>query len=270
MTRASIARLIDDIQWQKIITTYSGSLVGGMSLSSLRRLTLAGGVMAEHCINMADMSGTGLRRLGYHLGLHSRTAWFARVWLLVEGESEMWLLPQLARLMGVDFGAEGIHCIEFAQSGLGSLVKAAQQLGIEWHVLTDGDHAGKAYIKKVKQVTQQDSNPEEPEQNHWTMLSERDIEHCFWRNGYAQTFQQHAQITPHLSTPTKPEALKPEIKPGRMIKLAINRHSKPDLALKIVEAVAAPGSPGMPGVIKNLIETCVLLARRTAVRSKTK
>nr|VXZ86634.1 Uncharacterised protein [Klebsiella pneumoniae] len=33
--------------------------------------------------------------------------------------------------------------IEFAQSGLKPLIKFARRMGIQWHVLVDGDEAGK-------------------------------------------------------------------------------------------------------------------------------
>jgi putative ATP-dependent endonuclease of OLD family len=67
---------------------------------------------------------------------------FARCWLLVEGErkpgsSTNW------RGVGHHFDAEGIKVIEFAQSGLKPLIKFARRMGIEWHVLVDGDEAGK-------------------------------------------------------------------------------------------------------------------------------
>jgi putative ATP-dependent endonuclease of OLD family len=38
-----------------------------------------------------------------------------------------------------------VKVIEFAQSGLKPLIKFARRMGIEWHVLVDGDEAGKKY-----------------------------------------------------------------------------------------------------------------------------
>lgn len=68
---------------------------------------------------------------------------FARCWLLVEGETEVWLFNELARQCGYDLAAEGVQIVEFAQSGLRSLIKVAKEFGIDWHVVTDGDPAGK-------------------------------------------------------------------------------------------------------------------------------
>ncbi|MCS5931506.1 hypothetical protein LNQ03_05820 [Klebsiella pneumoniae subsp. pneumoniae] len=40
--------------------------------------------------------------------------------------------------------------IEFAQSGLKPLIKFARRMGIQWHVLVDGDEAGKKYAATVQ------------------------------------------------------------------------------------------------------------------------
>ena len=40
--------------------------------------------------------------------------------------------------------------IEFAQSGLKPLIKFARRMGIQWHVLVDGDEAGKKYAATVR------------------------------------------------------------------------------------------------------------------------
>lgn len=53
------------------------------------------------------------------------------------------MINELARQCGHHFDAEGIKVIEFAQSGLKPLIKFARRMGIEWHVLVDGDEAGK-------------------------------------------------------------------------------------------------------------------------------
>jgi putative ATP-dependent endonuclease of OLD family len=83
------------------------------------------------------------RRIAFHIRFNRASSLFARCWLLVEGETETWVINELARLCGHHFDAEGIKVIEFAQSGLKPLIKFARRMGIEWHVLVDGDEAGK-------------------------------------------------------------------------------------------------------------------------------
>ena len=67
---------------------------------------------------VARYSVDDLRHIAYHVRLNRAGALFARCWLFVEGETEAWLLPELAQICGYDFPAEGIRCVEFAQSGL--------------------------------------------------------------------------------------------------------------------------------------------------------
>ena len=83
-----------------------------------------------------------LRRIAYHVRINRAAALFARCWILVEGETEAWVLPELAQICGYDLAAEGIRCVEFAQCGIDPLVRLATDLGIEWHLLADGDLAG--------------------------------------------------------------------------------------------------------------------------------
>ena len=194
-----------------------------------------------------------LRRIGYHLQVQHSMASFSRMWLLVEGESEFWILPQLARLLNYEFSLEGISCMDFAQSGLTPIIKLAMELGIEWHILADGDAAGKAYLSSVKKLI----HPYDYK-TRLTQLKENDIEHYFWNHGYADVYIQHARISQKDAA---------NLKPGRVIQRAVKNFTKPYLALSIVKAVDAPGSPGIPSVLKNLIEYCVKLAREAPARS---
>jgi putative ATP-dependent endonuclease of OLD family len=86
------------------------------------------------------MNAEDSRRIAFHIRFNRASSLFARCWLLVEGET--WVINELARQCG-HFDAEGVKVIEFAQSGLKPLIKFARRMGIEWHVLVDGDEAGK-------------------------------------------------------------------------------------------------------------------------------
>ena len=253
MTLTSIGILINGIKWQKIVTTYSSVLFNAVPLSQIRRLTRFKGIVSEHKVNEKIFSREDLRRIGYHLQVQHSMASFSRMWLLVEGESEFWILPQLARLLNYDFSLEGISCMDFAQSGLTPIIKLAMELGIEWHILADGDAAGKAYLSSVKKLIHQYDY-----KTRLTQLKENDIEHYFWNHGYADVYIQHARISQKNAA---------NLKPGRVIQRAVKNFTKPYLALSIVKALDAPGSPGIPSVLKNLIEYCVKLAREAPARS---
>jgi putative ATP-dependent endonuclease of OLD family len=174
---------------------------------------------------------------------------FARCWLLVEGETEFWLLPELARVLGYDFGVEGIVPVEFAQCGLPPLVKLAESLGISWQVLADGDDAGDHYMATAEQAAK--SRRQRRVRAGAIQLAERDIEACFWYNGFDDVIRRIAYPGSKGGT-TAPEAT---------IKRAIERSSKPFLALSLIEAAAGRGAGSVPAALRHVIERCVQLAR---------
>ena len=59
-------------------------------------------------------------------------------------------MSQLAQVMGHDLEAEGVRSIEFAQCGVAPLVKLANDLGIAWHLLADGDESGRVYARDAR------------------------------------------------------------------------------------------------------------------------
>jgi putative ATP-dependent endonuclease of the OLD family len=249
MTLESVRLLIDRLKWQKIITTQNGDFLSGYSMQNIRRITRQAGQVRQWKITPGSLGNEDLRRLSYHIRMRRGTATFARCWLLVEGESEVWLLPHVARLCGFELAMEGVVCVEFAQCGISPLIKAARQLGIEWHLLADGDAAGKAYIETAKHFANQFN---EDYNDRFTRLREKDIEHHLYFNGYAGVYQEYAGVAANLGQ---------GVQPRRIIGRAIHRNSKPFMAIAIVEAMAQVNSPGVPPVLRKLTETCVRLAK---------
>jgi len=243
MTLASVLTLVDRFNWQKIITTQSPQVLASEPLTAVRRLTRKAGEVQTDRVRPNRLSAEDLRRVSYHLRARHGLANFARCWLLVEGETEFWIMPELARIAGHDFAIEGIACVEFAQCGLPPLVKLARELGIEWHLLTDGDAAGDSYAQQALRFVR-----DEPAERRLTVLPQRDIETCFYEHGYESLFRRLAKVR---------EGHPPE----RIVRLAIERHSKPKLALELVLATAAAGSTGPPPPLLEAVEASVTLAR---------
>jgi putative ATP-dependent endonuclease of OLD family len=252
ITLTSVAIFVSMIQRQKIVTTYSGELLAAVSLGQVRRLVRYNGELFEQRVRKTALSRQELRRFQYHLRSRFAIASFARLWLLVEGESEYWLLPQIARLMGYEFALEGIACVVFAQCGLDPPLKVSRELGIEWHLLADGDAAGKNYVQTAQIYLGSD-----PPGERLTLLRQKDIERCFWDHGYDDLYKRISGLS---------ESKLQKLSPGRIIQAAVRRRSKPFLALSIVEAMAVEGSPGIPPVLQQLVETCVGMAREAPVR----
>ena len=245
MTLASVWGLLGNIRVQKIISTYSGTLLAAAPLHNVRRLTRYAGTVRQWFVPKDLLKTEDLRKLSYHLRARRGVASFARCWLLVEGETEFWILPELARIHGHDFSLEGVAVVEFAQCGLAPLIQLAREWGIQWHVLTDGDRAGSHYAETTKSFLAGDQK-----QLRLTRLRDADIEHCFWHHGYAAMLKQAAGLPAGAPVPAR-----------QAIHRAIKRLSKPYLAFELLIAVARAGSAGVPKPLRQLIDTCVQLAR---------
>ena len=249
---ASVWRVIDRIPAQKVVTTNSGDLLASVPLHSIRRLVRRPSGIEAHGVGAKALTVDEARRIAFHVRLNRASALFARCWVLVEGETEAWLLPELAHVLRYDFPAEGIRCVEFAQCGAAALLRLARELGIEWHLLADGDMAGRAYAATARaHLEGQD------ERDRLTSLRALDVEHLLFACGYASIYRRAA----FGEGPAPSPAARSRERPTRVIRQALQRHAKPRMVLEVAEAAAAPGSPGVPRVLASLIETAVRLAR---------
>jgi putative ATP-dependent endonuclease of OLD family len=248
MTLASLWGVMERIGGQKVIATHSGSLLSRARLPSVRRLTRHAGFVKEWRVPEGGLTADELRRHSYHVRSRRAEASFARCWLLVEGETEFWLMSEFGRVLGYDLASEGVACVEFAQCGLDVLIKVARYLGIEWHMLVDGDAAGQQYARAAGKWADTQSAG-----SRITMLDDADIEHCFWRHGYAQVFREAAYPG---------GAADKNVSPKRAIARAIERYSKPYVAALLLDAVIGRGPGGVPAPVRRVIEACVGLARR--------
>ena len=245
LTLASAWDVVDSVRWQKIVSTHSGDLLAAVPLGAIRRLDRQGDVVAAHQLGRYTLKRQELRKVSYHVRAKRGTLLFARCWLLVEGESEFWILPRLASLCGYDLAVEGVAVVEFAQCGVASLIKLANDLGIQWRLLADGDQAGQGYVALAREHL-----PDGTAGQQITSLPQADIERCMWHHGYAELYRSLAGWKPGEQDD-----------PGEIIRQAIRRHSKPFLALAVAEAAAEPGSAGVPEVLRVLIDGAVVAAR---------
>jgi len=253
MTLAAAMRLVARIRWQRILTTESTDLLGEIPLRNVRRLVRHEDMVYESRIDPGMLSPTDLRRVTYHLRARRGQAMFARCWLLVEGESEAWLLPELARLCGYDLAQEGIALVEYAQAGLSPAIRTADALGIEWHVLADGDEAGEIYRALAESLAGDD-----PPELRVTSFEEPDLELFLWHHGYSEVYKTVAKVGPLSSAAMTPK---------RIVRRAIDQASKPMLALEVLGAIAQRGEEGVPAPLRELIDTCVTLAREAPART---
>jgi len=237
--------LLSTTSSQKIITTNSGDLLSTVPLTSLRRLHRQFYDTACYKIDTDKnlLNSDDLRRIAFHVRMNRPMAFFARTWILVEGETEVWIITQIASILGISLACEGIRIIEFAQCGLKPLIKVATQLGIAFHVLTDGDEAGRKYAQIAASFI-----PNKKKTRHLTVIPQKDIEHYLYFQGYERTFCMAAGLS---FDSTKKKGIGPE----KIIDIAIKRKSKPGLALILVDAIQKKGVEGVPVVFASLLQS---------------
>lgn len=271
---ASTWDVIESLRAQTLVTTNSGELLSSVPMRCVRRLLRRRGRIEVHRMYPERLSPTELRRVGYHIRAKRGGVLFARCWLLVEGESEFWLMRQLAHVLGYDLEAEGVRCVEFAQCGVSPLLKVANDLAIEWHLLTDGDESGAAYAHEARQYLDG-----EAVERRISRLRRRDIERCFWYHGYEDVFLAAAGMLDREGDSNGPgrsggrnreQRGSPagtgggkQRQPGRVIARAVRASSKPYLALTVAEEAARRGPDGVPPVLRHAIEAAVALARES-------
>lgn len=72
---------------------------------------------------------------------------FARRWMIVEGQGEYLIVHALARSLGYDLDEHGVALIDAVNNGNPALFAAlARALGIPWTAVFDGDDAGRGYV----------------------------------------------------------------------------------------------------------------------------
>lgn len=229
---------------QKVLTTNSADLLATVPLHSIRRLVRHSDKTVSRSISPSLLSRDELRRVGFHIRFHRTSALFARCWLLVEGETEVWLFNELAKLCGYDLAAEGVQIIEFAQSGLKSLIKVAKAYAIDWHVVTDGDAAGKKYAAAVRSQLSSDL-----ENHRLTELPDKDIEHYLYNHGFESFFKEMIKIPVDHPIP-----------PKKVINRVLKKNAKPDLALAIVSYCESKGAPCIPLLIRKTLKRVITMA----------
>ncbi|EKF7341719.1 ATP-dependent endonuclease [Klebsiella pneumoniae] len=242
--------LLNLLPLQHVTTTNSGELLSLTPVEQVCRLVRESTRVSAWRLGPGGMNAEESRRIAFHIRFNRASSLFARCWLLVEGETETWVINELARQCGHHFDAEGVKVIEFAQSGLKPLIKFARRMGIQWHVLVDGDEAGKKYAATVRGLL---NNDRELERDHLTSLPALDMEHFMYRQGFDDVYHRVAQIPDNVPMNMR-----------RVITKAIHRSSKPDLAIEVAMEAGRRGVDAVPTLLKKMFSRVLWLARGRA------
>ena len=242
--------LLNLLPLQRVTTTNSGELLSLTPVEQVCRLVRESSRVSAWRLGPGGMNAEDSRRIAFHIRFNRASSLCARCWLLVEGETETWVINELARQCGHHFDAEGVKVIEFAQSGLKPLIKFARRMGIQWHVLVDGDEAGKKYAATVLGLL---NNDRELERDHLTSLPAMDMEHFMYRQGFDDVYHRVAQIPDNVPMNMR-----------RVITKAIHRSSKPDLAIEVAMEAGRRGVDAVPTLLKKMFSRVLWLARGRA------
>ncbi|HBU6174566.1 TPA: ATP-dependent endonuclease [Klebsiella oxytoca] len=242
--------LLNLLPLQRVTTTNSGELLSLTPVEHVCRLVRESSRVSAWRLGPGGMNAEDSRRIAFHIRFNRASSLFARCWLLVEGETETWVINELARQCGHHFDAEGVKVIEFAQSGLKPLIKFARRMGIEWHVLVDGDEAGKKYAATVRSLLNDDKMLE---RDHLTALPAMDMEHFMYRQGFDDVYHRVAQLPMNIPMNMR-----------RVITKAIHRSSKPELAIEVAMEAGRRGVDAIPTLLKKMFSRVLWLARGRA------
>ncbi|MGE6699480.1 ATP-dependent nuclease [Hyphomonas sp. NPDC076900] len=250
----AVGEMLRALSGQKLISTHSGELLAGVPLSKIRRLCRKDGKVCVHRISQGVLTDEEIGKLDYKVRTTRGSLLFSRCWLLVEGETEASLIPECATAMGIDLYAEGVSCIEFSQVGVEKFIKLADQLGIDWMVMCDGDAEGQKYADTAKgQLNGR------VEADHVWRLPNDNMEVFLCVSGFGDIYE--ANISDQKkNTVTSPVGTVPY---WTEVAKAQARNSKPKSALEVSQRMLA-GSADVPDFLKSVISKAHAFARSAA------
>jgi putative ATP-dependent endonuclease of the OLD family len=146
----AVGTLLQGFDGQKIIATHSGDLLASVPLTALRRLCRVKGAIKVHQVTPSSLSADELRRLDHHVRRHRGHFLFSRLWLLVEGETDEFIFQEAARIQDCDLFSAGVCCFKFTELTVSHFIKRADQLAIDWIVVSDSDPEGQTYADAAK------------------------------------------------------------------------------------------------------------------------
>lgn len=179
----SLGSLLKNMPGQIVVSSHSGDLVSRVPITALRRLYKDDGETKIGRVSIENFTVREFQAIDYSIRLSRGHYLFSRCWLLVEGESEYHLMPLLFELMGYSQDQASFSVLEISQifEKGEPLMKLANDLGIQWFLMADGDQAGREYVKRAENHLLSG----EKISDRACTITHADIEHEFWHNGYS-------------------------------------------------------------------------------------
>jgi putative ATP-dependent endonuclease of OLD family len=168
---------VDEQEYRKILPKYAQNKEAQSALKALKEESQ--GFITDQEIDDLDTYAKRIRG----------EIFFARAWLLCEGQSEFLLLHYFAELLGTPLDEHGVTVIDFQNNGSpGAFIALARNLDIPWILLCDNDGEGKNFVISAKkllpsqQIADELLRPLPAEDN--------DLELFLVSNGFVEEFEQ--------------------------------------------------------------------------------
>jgi putative ATP-dependent endonuclease of OLD family len=248
-------KTIRDIDGQKLIATHSGDLLSEVDLTAIRRIYKSHGMVKVGAVARDMLDSRDQRKFDFLVRRARGELFFARCWLLGEGETEAILFAGVAEVLGLDLEQAGVRCVEYRLGDIDYFLDVANALGIAWHCLTDADEQGKADAKKAL-----DRIPDAPKRQgrYISVLTEAaSMEPYLAANGFLDVYEA-------IAVPQKKKA-KLKVGPddpayaGQIIQCIPD---KPSAAYAVAKAMRERGKASIPKALSRAIMKAVALAKR--------
>lgn len=242
--------LVHDFSGQKLISTHSGDLLAEIDIQHIRRLARTPDGISAFQIPVDLLSAEERRKFNYHIRLARGELLFARCWLLVEGETEVWVYPAAARALGKDLHREGVRVVPYRQTDVGLLTKIANALGIAWYCVGDDDSQRQKTESEVKE------NLGSANYADRLVFPYIDIEIHLLSNGYDGIY------TPFMPEQNLAKMEKEPSDPDYWIEYAKNfpRKAKTHAAADVAVEMENRGAAGVTEEIRNILDKVISLA----------
>ncbi len=243
-------QIVSGFDGQKLVSTHSGDLIAEIDVHNVRRFARTSEGIRSFRVPDNLLTTEEARKFNYNVRHARGELLFARCWLLVEGETEVWVYSAAARALGINLHREGIRAVEYRQTDVGMLTKVADALGIDWYCVGDDDTQRAKTERRLRDLY------EHGQYESRCVFPYRDIETHLLTNGYDAVYCKHMpkqNLDKVTSQPTDPNYWQEYAKqlPGR---------AKTQAATEVAIEMEARGESGVSQAIRDVVQKVVRLA----------
>jgi putative ATP-dependent endonuclease of the OLD family len=137
----TVTGILDETTYRKLLTCYGGHADRAAIEGVLRDLR------DRALLFMPDDELRALETFAHRI---RGEIFFARRWMIVEGQAEYVIVHALGRALGYDLDEHGVSIIDAMNNGYpATFASLARALGIPWIAVLDGDRAGLDYVRAI-------------------------------------------------------------------------------------------------------------------------